>query len=506
MYRYIPNTREDQEKMLSVIGVGSIEELFSDIPEDLRLNRDPELPAGMPEPELTAHMRSIASKNVSTADHPCFLGAGAYDHYIPSVVGHVISRSEFYTSYTPYQPEISQGMLQAIFEYQTMICRLTGMDVSNASMYDGATALAEAALMAVRSTGRDRVLVSRGVHPQYREVLKTYAANAGIEIVEIGISCGTTDHDELLAALSGLESSGQSNMDAGTAVPGAVAASKATGGTATGFTTTGGTVTSDMATVGTVTDRTAKGAGTAAVIMQSPNFFGVIEDMEAATALAHEHGTLSVACVDPISLAVIQPPGEYGADIAAGDGQPLGNPLNYGGPHLGFLAAKQNLVRKMPGRIVGQTTDSEGRRGFVLTLQAREQHIRREKAVSNICSNQALNALAATVYLSVMGKQGLKQAAELCLSKSHYAYSKLLETGKFEKVHDAPFFREFVVRAVDEPVEEINRRLLDRGIIGGLALERHYPEMNNCWLVAVTEKRTRQEIDAFVDAAVRGGR
>ena len=486
MYRYIPNTREDQEKMLSVIGAGSVEELFSDIPEDLRLNRDPELPAGMPEPELTAHMRSIASKNVSTADHPCFLGAGAYDHYIPSVVGHVISRSEFYTSYTPYQPEMSQGMLQAIFEYQTMICRLTGMDVSNASMYDGATALAEAALMAVRSTGREKVLVSLGVHPQYREVLKTYAANAGIEIAEIGISGGLTDQDELRAMLSGLESSAQSNTNAGTAVPGTAAASASTAGKSIGG--------------------TAKGAGIAAVIMQSPNFFGVIEDMESATALAHEHGALSVACVDPISLAVIQPPGEYGADIAAGDGQPLGNPLNYGGPHFGFLAAKQNLVRKMPGRIVGQTVDSEGRRGFVLTLQAREQHIRREKAVSNICSNQALNALAATVYMSVIGKQGLKQVAELCLSKSYYAYSKLLKTGKFEKVHDAPFFREFVVRAVDESVDEINSRLLDRGIIGGFALGRHYPEMKDCWLVAVTEKRTRQEIDAFVEAAVRGGR
>lgn len=451
MYRYIPNTREDQEKMLSAIGAGSVAELFSDIPEDIRLDRDLDLPDAMHEQELVSHMKAIASENVNTADHPCFLGAGVYDHFIPSVVGHVISRSEFYTSYTPYQPEISQGTLQAIFEYQTMICRLTGMDVSNASMYDGATAVAEAALMAVRSTGREKVLVSRGVHPQYREVLRTYAVHAGIGIAEVGLSGGMTDLDGLRDALSGE-------------------------------------------------------AGVAAVIMQSPNFFGAIEDMEAATALAHEYGALSVACVDPVSLAILQPPGEYGADIAAGEGQPLGNPLNYGGPHFGFLAAKQKLVRKMPGRIVGQTADSEGRRGFVLTLQAREQHIRREKAVSNICSNQALNALAATVYLSVMGKQGLKQVAELCLSKSHYAYSKLLATGRFEKVCDAPFFREFAVRSVDEPVETINRRLRDRGMIGGLALERYYPEMKNCWLVAVTEKRTRQEIDAFVEAAAGGGR
>lgn len=451
MYRYIPNTREDQEKMLSAIGAGSVAELFSDIPEDIRLDRDLDLPDAMHEQELVSHMKAIASENVNTADHLCFLGAGVYDHFIPSVVGHVISRSEFYTSYTPYQPEISQGTLQAIFEYQTMICRLTGMDVSNASMYDGATAVAEAALMAVRSTGREKVLVSRGVHPQYREVLRTYAVHAGIGIAEVGLSGGMTDLDGLRDALSGE-------------------------------------------------------AGVAAVILQSPNFFGVIEDMEAATALAHEYGALTVACVDPVSLAILQPPGEYGADIAAGEGQPLGNPLNYGGPHFGFLAAKQKLVRKMPGRIVGQTADSEGRRGFVLTLQAREQHIRREKAVSNICSNQALNALAATVYLSVMGKQGLKQVAELCLSKSHYAYSKLLATGRFEKVCDAPFFREFAVRSVDEPVETINRRLRDRGMIGGLALERYYPEMKNCWLVAVTEKRTRQEIDAFVEAAAGGGR
>jgi len=477
MYRYIPNTREDQEKMLSAIGAGSINELFSDIPEDIRLDRDLQLPAAMSEPELVSHMRTIASENVSTADHPCFLGAGAYDHFIPSVVGHVISRSEFYTSYTPYQPEISQGMLQAIFEYQTMICRLTGMDVSNASMYDGATALAEAALMAVRGTGREKVLVSQGVHPQYREVLRTYAVHAGIEIAEIGLTGGTTDLDELRAVMSGPD--------------GAAAGIKATGGMSGEGGKTAGIP--------------ARDTGVAAVIMQSPNFFGVIEDMESATALAHEYGALSVACVDPVSLAILQPPGEYGADIAAGDGQPLGNPLNYGGPHFGFLAANQKLVRKMPGRIVGQTTDSEGRRGFVLTLQAREQHIRREKAVSNICSNQALNALAATVYLSVMGRQGLKQVAELCLSKSHYAYSKLLASGRFEKVHDAPFFREFVVRAVAEPVEAINKRLLDNGIIGGFALERHYPGMENCWLVAVTEKRTRQEIDKFVEVAAGGG-
>ncbi len=464
MFRYIPNTREDQAKMLSVIGVDSIEQLFSDIPDDVKLKRDLELPDSLSEPELVSHMKQAASKNIHAGTHTCFLGAGAYDHFIPSVVGHMISRSEFYTSYTPYQPEISQGMLQAIFEYQTMICRLTGMDVSNASMYDGATALAEAALMAVRSTGREKVLVSRGVHPQYREVLNTYAAYAGIEVAEVGMSDGVTDMNELERQLSDADN----------------------------------TATDNAVVVNAAADNAA------VVIVQSPNFFGAVEDIKTAAGLAHKHGALCAACVDPISLAILQPPGECGADIAAGDGQPLGNPLDFGGPHFGFLAAKKELVRKMPGRIVGQTTDHDGRRGFVLTLQAREQHIRREKAVSNICSNQALNALAATVYLSVMGKQGLKEAAELCLKKSHYAYSKLLETGRFEKVHGAPFFKEFVIRAVGEPVSDINKRLLDNGIMGGLKLERYYPEMRNCWLVAVTEKRTVQEIDRFADIAAGG--
>lgn len=450
MFRYIPNTPEDQAKMLSVIGAESIGQLFADIPGDLRLKRDLDLPCAMSEPELLSHMRRMASENVNTDTHVCFLGAGAYDHFVPSVVEHVISRSEFYTSYTPYQPEISQGMLQAIFEYQTMICRLTGMDVSNASMYDGATALAEAALMAVRATGRNRVLISQGLHPEYRDVLKTYASFTGIEITEVPLSDGALCMRELESKLSG---------------------------TAEKF---------------------------AAVVVQSPNFFGAIEDMSQAAELSHKCGALFIACVDPISLAILQAPGEYGADIAAGDGQPLGNPLNFGGPHFGFLAAKKELVRKMPGRIVGQTTDHDGRRSFVLTLQAREQHIRREKAVSNICSNQALNALAATVYLSVMGKQGLKEAAELCLSKAHYAFNKLLATGKFEKVNEAPFFKEFAVRSLAEPVEAINKRLLDRGFIGGLELERFCPEMKNCWLLAVTEKRTKEEIDTLAEIAAGG--
>lgn len=447
--RYIPNTDEDRGQMLSSLGMNSINELFADVPSDLKLQKMLNLPESMSEMELTAHMKTIAAKNEGASGCACFLGAGAYDHFIPAIVKHIISRSEFYTSYTPYQPEISQGMLQAIFEYQTMICRMTGMDVSNASMYDGATALAEAAFMAARSTGRNMVAVSAGVHPEYREVLKTYSGFYGVEVVEIGLSGGRTDMGKMEEKADGR---------------------------------------------------------CAAVIIQSPSFFGAVEDLNGAAALASRTGALSIACVDPISLALLQTPGQCGIDIAVGDGQSLGNSLSFGGPYLGFLTAKMNLARKMPGRIVGETTDHEGRRGFVLTLQAREQHIRREKAVSNICSNQALNALAAAAYLTAMGREGIKETANLCLQKSHYAYGKLIATGKFEKVNDAPFFMEFTVRSLDEPVGVINDRLLKNRIIGGLKLEKYYPGMKNCWLTAVTEKRTKQEIDLFVRIAAGGER
>ncbi len=463
MARYIPSTNEDRAEMLSALGLTNIEELFKDIPEEIRLEKEMDLPKSMSEPELLSHLKSIAEKNVSTDSFTCFLGAGAYDHYIPSVVDHIIARSEFYTSYTPYQPEISQGMLQAIFEYQTMICRLTGMDVSNASMYDGATALAEAMFMAVRTTGRNDVAVSKGVHPEYIEVLKTYAGPLGINVWEIELSGGKTDTAEM------------------------------------------------QETVGT---------DCAAVIVQSPNYFGVIEDLKEMSECAKDNGALSIACVDPISLGILTPPGQCGVDIAVGDGQPLGNSLSFGGPHFGFLAVKKPLMRKVPGRIVGQTTDREGRRGFVLTLQAREQHIRREKAVSNICSNQTLNALAAAVYMSVMGKKGLAKVAKLCFDKAHYAYRKLLDTGKFAPVYDAPFFKEFTIKALDEPVSAINKRLLENCITGGLDLGEsgsglgtgglnlgiENADMKNCWLVAVTEKRTKQEIDRFVKIAAGGGK
>lgn len=454
MSRYIPDTQGDREQMLSAIGLHDTEDLFSDIPGELRFKRRLDLPEGMSELELASHMKMLAGRNVSSDEYACFLGAGAYDHFIPSIVRHIISKPEFYTAYTPYQPEISQGMLQAIFEYQTMICRLTGMDVSNASMYDGPTALTEAALMAVRSTGRKTVLVSKGVHPEYREVLRTYSRFNGTNIVELELNGTVTDAGRLKKMLSG----GPEN----------------------------------------------EAEDIAAVIIQSPNFYGYIEDMQQVSELASKNGSLSIACTDPISLALLKPPGECGVDIAAGEGQPLGNPLEFGGPYIGFLAAKKEHVRKIPGRIVGQTTDHQGRRGFTLTLQAREQHIRREKAVSNICSNEALNAVAAAAYLSVMGREGLKETARLCLTKSRYAYERLLETGRFVKVSDAPFFKEFTVKALGESIQSINKRLLEHRIIGGLELERFDSAMKDCWLVAVTEKRTRQEIDAFVKIAAGG--
>lgn len=449
MSRYIPNTQEDMEQMLSDIGLSSIDQLFTDIPEGMRLSRALDLPGSLSEMELSGLMKGLAKKNAHCGEYACFLGAGAYDHFVPAIVKQVLSKPEFYTSYTPYQPEISQGMLQAIFEYQTMICKLTGMDVSNASMYDGATAVTEAALMAVRSTGKSRLLVSRGLHPEYREVLKTYGKYNDLVIEEIPLRDGITDISAL-GAMSGAK------------------------------------------------------ADIAAVIVQSPNFLGAVEDLEWFGEFAASKGALSIACVDPISLALLQPPGACGIDIAAGEGQGLGNALNYGGPYLGFLAAKKAFVRKMPGRIVGQTTDNNDRRGFVLTLQAREQHIRREKAVSNICSNQALNALAAAAYMSVMGKEGIKEAANLCLQKAHYAAERLFATGKFEKVSEAPFIKEFAVKALDEPIQAINERLLRHGIIGGLDLERYYPKMKDCWLLAVTEKRTKQEIDDMVRIAAGG--
>lgn len=439
---YVPHTDRDRSEMLAQIGVSSIDELFSDVPAEVRLKRALRLPEPMSEYELARHMAALAKRNATTDDLVSFLGAGSYDHFVPSVVRHIVSRSEFYTAYTPYQAEISQGMLQAIFEYQTLMCELVAMDVSNASLYDGATAVAEAATMACRQARRQRVVVSRGVHPEYRATLKTYARNLGIEVVEAALSDGVTDLEDL--------------------------------------------------------DRVTSPA-TACVILQNPNFLGSVEHMDAAAEIAHASGALFVASVDPISLGVLAPPGEYGADIAVGEGQGLGSPMSYGGPYLGFLACRQELVRNMPGRVAGETRDPEGRRGYILTLQAREQHIRRERATSNICSNEALSALAAAVYLSWLGKSGIREVGELCLQKAHYAFDRITAIPGFRPASSAPFFKEFAVR-MPVPPEEAGKALARSNILAGLPLGRFYPDLGDAMLIAVTEKRTKEEIDSFCRA------
>jgi glycine dehydrogenase subunit 1 len=438
---YIPNTYDDRRRMLEFIGIEDISILFQQIPNKLLLERELNIPQPLSEPELTRYITDLAEKNANLNQHICFLGAGVYDHYIPSTVPAVLSRSEFYTSYTPYQPELSQGNLQATFEFQTLICRLTKMDVANASMYDGATALAEAALMCSSITGRSEWLVSNCVHPVYREVLKAYAWASGNKVIDTGRIGISTEPRQF-----------------------------------------GKYITSD----------------TACVIIQHPNFFGALEPAMDIGKLAHEAGALFVICFDPISLGLLKPPGELGADICVAEGQPLGIPMNYGGPLLGLFACRREFVRQIPGRLVGMTTDKHGRRGYVLTLQTREQHIRRERATSNICTNEALCALAASVYLSTLGKQGLQHVANLCLQKAHYAAKEIASLPGYEIPFDARFFKEFVVRT-SLPVSEINRYLLTKNIIGGLNLERFYPDLGNCMLLCVTEKRTAKEIRRLVE-------
>nr|MBC7244564.1 aminomethyl-transferring glycine dehydrogenase subunit GcvPA [Chloroflexota bacterium] len=442
---YIPNTDADRAAMLKAIGVKDIDELFHDVPEALRY---PELtlPPPVSEMEILRELREISEYNTDLEHAPCFLGAGAYRHFIPSVVGHVIGRSEFYTAYTPYQPEISQGTLQSIFEYQSMICALTGMDVANASHYDGATALAEAVLMAVGvSRGKRRkVVLSSGVHPEYRAVVRTYTQGMGLTIVG-------------------------EEIDA--------------------------TATSDLA--GMIdTD-------TACAIIQNPSFLGYLEAPAVLRTLAdaaHHAGALFVVSADPISLGLFAPPANYGADIVCGEGQVLGGGLYFGGPYLGFFACRQQYVHKMAGRIVGQTVDRFGQRGFVLTLSAREQHIRREKATSNICSNEALMALAAAVYLAAMGKTGLRKVAELCYHKAHYAAKQLSALPGYSLLSPKPFFKEFPLRC-PKPVDEINEYLLEEwGIIGGYDLARDYPDLANTMLICVTEMNAKEEIDLLVEA------
>lgn len=426
--------------MLSDIGLKTMEDLFIDIPKQVRLDRNLELPDEVAEMALVKHMDEKANRNGNLDRYTCFLGAGAYDHFVPGVIDHLLSRQEFYTAYTPYQPEISQGTLQSIFEYQTMICELTGMDVANASMYDGASALAEAALMACQSVRRQEVLVAKTVHPESREVIETYCKFRGFKVREVGYANGQVDLSELEEKMT---------------------------------------------------------PDTAAVIVQSPNFFGIIESLQEIGDLAHQNKSLFVVGADPISLALVKSPGELGADIVVGEGQPLGNPISFGGPYLGFFSTTEKLMRKMPGRIVGQTKDKFGNRGFVLTIQTREQHIRREKATSNICSNEALNALAATMYLTLLGKQGLKEVASLCMQKAHYAFDRLVKTEKCALAFTAPFFKEFVVKSA-YPVDHLNSTLLNDKIIGGYAVGKDYPELADGWLIAVTEKRTKEEIDFLV--------
>lgn len=432
---YCPNTPEDIREMLAAIGVGSIQELFAPISPRLRA-RSFDLPAGMSEFELFQRMKSLADSNVQNITP--FVGGGFYDHSIPAVVDHLSGRAEFYTAYTPYQPECSQGTLQALFEYQTAICRLTGMEVSNASLYDGGTALAEAAVMALRITGRNRLVIDGAVNPFSREIIRTYLANLNVEIVEIMPKQGLEDTARLDAAL----------------------------------------------------DDT-----TAAVIVQNPNFFGGLNDFTGLAAEAHANGALLITSVYPVSLGMVKSPGEMGADIVVGDGQSLGNPLSFGGPSFGFIAARKKYIRNLPGRIVGETVDRAGRRGFVLTLQAREQHIKRHKATSNICSNQSLCALRGLIFLASLGKEGFAELARLNYNKSEFAKETLAAVSGVEVINGSSTFNEFVI-SVPGNAAEIATRLLKERIAVGVPLGRYYPDLDNCLVVTVTEKRTKGEIVA----------
>ncbi|GAA0121557.1 aminomethyl-transferring glycine dehydrogenase subunit GcvPA [Clostridium faecium] len=440
MFPYIPNTEKDREKILNSLSIKSIDDLFSDIPDEVKLNRELNFEKSLSEMEVTNRLNELAKKNKSTENITCFLGAGSYDHYIPSTIKHLIGRSEFYTAYTPYQPEISQGTLQSIFEYQSMICNLTGMEVSNSAMYDGATAAAEASVMAIDSTKRKTIAVSSTVNPETRRVLKTYLKFKGYNMIEIDQCEGTTDIEKLQNTLS---------------------------------------------------------KEIAAVIIQSPNFFGIIEEIGEIEKLVHGNKSLLIMSVDPISLGILKSPGELGADIVVGDGQGLGANISFGGPGLGFLNTTKKLMRKMPGRIVGQTEDVDGNRGFVLTLQAREQHIRREKATSNICSDQTLISIGAAIYMATLGKDGIKEVAAQCIKKSHYAYEALTRSGKYKPLFNKPFFKEFAIKSEISPCE-INDKLLDANILGGYNLSKSYPQYENSMLLSVTEKRTRKEIDTLV--------
>jgi glycine dehydrogenase subunit 1 len=438
---FLALTDDDREQMLETIGVSSVEELFRDIPAGVRFDRELDLERPLSEQELSAHMAELAARNVDTSRELSFLGGGIYDHYVPAVVDTVLQRGEFLTAYTPYQPEMSQGVLQAIFEYQTAICELTGMDVSNASGYDGTTVTADACYVAKHATGRTKVVVTEATNPQVRQVVKTYAPGFGMEVVEVPHRHGATDPDALRAAAD----------------------------------------------------------GAAAVIFQQPNFFGVLEAAPELAAAANDAEALAIAHVDPLSLGVLEAPARYGCAIALGEGQAAGNFPSYGGPHYGFLAARQEFIRRMPGRIVGETVDAAGERGYVLTLQTREQHIRREKATSNITTNQTLLALGGLVYLTWLGPQGLRELGETCLSLSAYAKQQLQERAGLELVFpERTTFKEFAVR-VGRNARDVIKDARERGVHPGYALGRDYEGMDDVLLVAVTEKRTPGEIDRLAE-------
>ncbi|HDM8625315.1 TPA: aminomethyl-transferring glycine dehydrogenase subunit GcvPA [Staphylococcus aureus] len=441
-HRYIPLTEKDKQEMLQTIGAKSIGELFGDVPSDILLNRDLNIAEGEAETTLLRRLNRIASKNITKETHTSFLGAGVYDHYAPSVVDAMISRSEFYTAYTPYQPEISQGELQAIFEFQTLICELTDMDVANSSMYDGMTSFAEACILAFSQTKKNKIVVSKGLHYQALQVLHTYAkTRKEFEVVEIDLDGTVTDLKKLEAA---------------------------------------------------VDDETA------AVAVQYPNFYGSIEDLEKIQSFIEDKKALFIVYANPLALGLLTPPGSFGADIVVGDTQPFGIPAQFGGPHCGYFATTKKLMRKVPGRLVGQTQDDEGNCGFVLTLQAREQHIRRDKATSNICSNQALNALASSIAMSALGKQGIYDIAVQNIEHANYAKQQFIKKG-FE-VLDGTSFNEFVVK-FDKPIQQVNEELVKYNIIGGFDLGVVSDDFKNHMLIAVTELRTKDEIDTFVEKA-----
>src|SRR4051795_1758808 len=437
MSRYTSATDADRQEMLDAIGVGSIDELFADVPEEVRLGRPLDIPGGLSEPEVYARLRDLAARNVSAEDEISFLGAGMYDHYVPALIDSILSRSEFLTPYTPYQPEISQGGLQVMFEYQTAISELTGLPVSNASVYEGPSALAAAAYLAKLHNKRTRFLISAGVHPHARQTLETTAAGWGTTVEEIPLADGVTQVPEL-------------------------------------------------------------GDDVSAVLVQYPNFLGAVEDLQALTDAAHEAGALMIVLTDPLTLGVLKPPGEFGVDVAVGEGQTLGNRLDYGGPSFGFFAAQETYLRRMPGRIAGETTDVDGRRGFVLTLQTREQHIRREKATSNITTAQTLNALAAIVYLSWLGRRGIAEIGELMLQRTAYARRTLAELDGVEALHEQPVIREFAVR-LDADVERVIERCAAAGVNPGYPLAHDYPEHADGLLVAITEQRSKADIDRLAE-------